>query len=155
MGVSVDAASVDDSCIAYGKRLPERVLICPSCGALNTRRAHGESYTKTMRLPMSTLIVHGDSPEAFVENVGHYLRAGQRLIYSRNRWIAGGVISIIVLSIFVVVLLYAFFVTASPGFAVWSVLLGGFLAFSVYVFWWSLTPPRPTETQERIPSLRP
>src|SRR2546425_1100351 len=118
-------------------------------------RAHGESYTKTMRLPMSTLIVHGDSPEAFVENVGHYLRAGQRLIYSRNRWIAGGVISIIVLSIFVVVLLYAFFVTASPGFAVWSVLLGGFLAFSVYVFWWSLTPPRPTETQERIPSLRP
>src|SRR5437899_386719 len=98
MGVSVDAASVDDSCIACGKRLPERVLICPSCGALNTRRAHGESYTKTMRLPMSTLIVHGDSPEAFVENVGHYLRAGQRLIYSRNRWIAGGVISIIVLA---------------------------------------------------------
>src|SRR2546428_22189 len=126
MGVSVAAASVDDSCIACGKRLPERVLICPSCGALNTRRAHGESYTKTMRLPMSTLIVHGDSPEAFVENVGHYLRAGQRLIYSRNRWIAGGVISIIVLSIFVVVLLYAFFVTASPGFSVWSVLLDGF-----------------------------
>src|SRR2546428_13856762 len=101
MGVGVDAASADDSCIACGKRLPERVLICPSCGALNTRRAHGGSDTKTMRLPLSTLIVPWDSPAAVVENVGPYLRGGQRVSFNRNRWISGGGVSIFVLSIFV------------------------------------------------------
>jgi phage shock protein PspC (stress-responsive transcriptional regulator) len=151
----MDAASAEDFCIACGTRLPERVLICPSCGALNTRRSHGASYTKTMRFPMSTLIVHGDAPEAFVENVGHYLRAGQRVILTKDRWIAGGVFGNVLLSIFVVVCVYAFLVTASPVLAVFSVFFGGFLAFSIYVLWWSLTPPRPTETQERIPSLRP
>jgi len=154
-GVGVDAASAEDFCIACGNRLPERVLICPRCGALNTRRAHGDSYTKKMRFPTSTLIVHGDAPEAFVESVGRYLWAGQRRIITRDRWIASGVLGIVVLSIVVLLSLYGFIVSPNPAFASFALLFGVVLAFSVYVFWWSLTPPRRTRAQGWIPSLRP
>ncbi|TLZ74220.1 MAG: zinc ribbon domain-containing protein [Methanobacteriota archaeon] len=85
-GVGVDAASAEDFCIACGNRLPERALICPRCGALNTRRAHGLS-------------------------------------------------------------LYGFIVSPNPAFASFALLFGVVLAFSVYVFWWSLTPPRRTRAQ--------
>jgi hypothetical protein len=96
---------------------------------------------------MSTLIVHGDAPEAFVESVGRYLWAGQRRIITRDRFIASGVLTIIVLAIVVLLSLYGFIVDPNPVYASFALLFGAILAFSIYMFWWALTPPRRTRAQ--------
>lgn len=139
MGRLSEPSSVD-ACIACGRPLPPRVLVCPACGALNTRRETGVGPVRRLRIPWQTVIVRSGSPQAFIEFEGHYLYAGRSIVMSKSRWIATSLVGIVGFLLLFTLATVAWVLTGALPFLLFAlVCLAGSL-LSLYVFVWSLRP---------------
>ncbi len=129
-------------CISCGAPLGQGDVLCPACGALNTRDigSTGRPYRKRFRFLWWTYTVRGTDLD-FVEMESAF---GVRISYSLGRWVLIHVLGIVFVTAMVLVSLAAWSATARLfflGFAMFIALLDvALIAF----FGWSMIPPKGT-----------
>jgi hypothetical protein len=77
-----------------------------------------------------------------VEIQGHYLSAGVTIIVSRARWIATNVLMTLVIGFLLVFIMYAATATGNQSYWFFAFLAFVGLAYSLYLFVWTLLPAR-------------
>ena len=137
-GVDLEiTSSPTDVCIACHQPLPARDLTCPACGAINSWRIRNFP-TKRKRFLWRTVTVRSGD----VEIQGHYLWAGVTVIVSRARWIATNVLMTLVMGFLLAFTVYAATATGNESYWFFAFLAFVGLAYSLYLFVWTLLPAR-------------